>query len=169
MVPEGIEAHIDHFLALNDPDSNLIAEVASARQPRHRNFKTPPASRLLLRDPQRASICRTGQAAGARRYALRRSGKRPSDLSPPARFFGGRRAAGSDDCVAGPRSSYRQYGRLAWQDRHCPPTWHTPSPPSSPRGIRICVAFTRKSPPPTSSNSSSVQPRQRKAIDAPEK
>jgi transglutaminase-like putative cysteine protease len=27
MAPEGVEAHIDHFLALNDPDSNLMAVV----------------------------------------------------------------------------------------------------------------------------------------------
>jgi hypothetical protein len=27
MVPEGVEAHIEHFLALDDPDSNLIAVV----------------------------------------------------------------------------------------------------------------------------------------------
>ncbi|MGA2086738.1 MAG: DUF3857 domain-containing protein [Terracidiphilus sp.] len=27
MVPEGVEAHLDHFLALDDPDSNLLAVV----------------------------------------------------------------------------------------------------------------------------------------------
>jgi len=43
MVPEGIEAHVDHFLALDDPDSNLIAEVKAQG-----NLGTATSKRLML-------------------------------------------------------------------------------------------------------------------------
>ncbi len=42
-VPEGVEAHVDHFLAMNDPDSNLIAVVKV-----NGSLGTATAKRLLL-------------------------------------------------------------------------------------------------------------------------
>ena len=43
MVPEGIEAHIDHFLALDEPDSNLLA-IVNAKG----TMGTATARRILL-------------------------------------------------------------------------------------------------------------------------
>jgi hypothetical protein len=43
MVPEGIQAHIDHFLALDDPDANLIAVIKAQGV-----LGSPTSKRLLL-------------------------------------------------------------------------------------------------------------------------
>jgi hypothetical protein len=43
IVPEGVEAHIDHFLALDNPDANLIAIVKV-----HGNLGAATSKRLLL-------------------------------------------------------------------------------------------------------------------------
>jgi len=43
MVPEGVEAHIDHFLGFNDPESNLMAIVKT-----HGTLGTATSKRLIL-------------------------------------------------------------------------------------------------------------------------
>ena len=43
IVPEGVEAHVDHFLGLDDPDSNLMAMVKV-----HGTLGTATSKRLLL-------------------------------------------------------------------------------------------------------------------------
>jgi hypothetical protein len=43
MVPDGVEAHIDHFLALDDPDSNLVAVIKA-----HGAIGSATSKRLIL-------------------------------------------------------------------------------------------------------------------------
>ena len=48
VVPEGVEAHVDHFLSINDPYSNLMAVVNLNGTLGHSHGEAPHCSRVLL-------------------------------------------------------------------------------------------------------------------------
>ena len=84
IVPDGVEAHIDHFLSIDQPDANLIAVVKVKG-----SLGTATAKRLCCPDfssrREATAVRERGEAAGAGRHALRPSASpnRSPIICPP--------------------------------------------------------------------------------------
>ena len=48
LVPDGVEAHVDHFLGLDDPETNLMAIVEGEGHAGHGDLEAPAAARFLF-------------------------------------------------------------------------------------------------------------------------
>ncbi len=107
-VPEGVEAHVDHFLSMNDPYTNLMAIVDLKG-----SLGTATAKRLILPGFFFETRGHTPFVHEEKRlepvdmhYGDR--GNRSVHLSPPWRSHFGGRPGGRKHLLACPRSLYRE-------------------------------------------------------------